>query len=153
MSVEEILCRRCHPHPDRTELCDFCKRSEDCGWTFPEDTTTSVDVAARLFASLPWLSSLNEDTGGAGLCQDVSEYFCTYLRSCGIKGAHVRFLNVIGWADWSTYLKPEPRYVEKAVPDFDHAGHYVVVYEGKVYDFTARQFNEDLPYPFIWDVL
>lgn len=54
----------------------------------------------------------------------------------------------------------EPAFVEKLYMNssivvgkypISSTGHYVVNYEGIRIDLTARQFNENLPFPYIWE--
>ncbi len=72
------------------------------------------------------LAGLVEATGGAALCWDVSTAFVVFAREQGV-GARVVWL----------------------LPDASLANHAVALVGAYVVDHTARQFDEQAPFPFV----
>lgn len=119
-----------------------------------------------------WVA-VNEGTGGAGLCRAATNELCNWFRSHGIKPrnvkeVHVRFdsrgVYCTGTPPFSllrcvmvsrAFLK---RYAQ-ALKNADSNGEshvFALVCIATVWwvvDLTARQYDEDLPFPYYWPVV
>ncbi len=138
-----------------------------CRWTYPT-TQGSIEEAASAYARKRWLRGLVKDTGGAGLCVDVTRHFLEYLFRCGLLDRKdegrtwaygsfdlktAAYRSAFDGAREPLHLEPDARY-PNLNGDLEWprvlAWHCVPVVHGVVYDFTARQFDEELPFPFVW---
>lgn len=91
-------------------------------------------------------------SGGQGLCDDASEDFAAFCLALGVE-AKVRWMVLD--PDTSTVsingaplLQPHPRYPQ--IHERYNCDHCVAVVRDHVVDLTARQYDEELPFPFIW---
>jgi hypothetical protein len=81
------------------------------------------------------LRSVIKDTGGLGLCNYVTDEFVLFAKRYMNKKAYTNHIS-----------GPNTHYPEMTEKD----GHWFPSIDGVVYDFTARQFNENYPVPYIW---
>ena len=130
----------------------------EIGWVYPAKATT-LEEAARLYSEMSWMADVNNDTGGAGLCADVSAHFFDYLKLCGLADngtAGLRWMNLMDPQQRYGEIMPDKRYPDYSLADMgwplEDAHHCVLLVGDTVYDFTARQFDDELPYPFIWKI-
>jgi len=94
---------------------------------------------------------LNEDTGGAGLCEYASHEVVGFMAEFGLEGEVLEL-----WRrEWfSPVSEPWSGQIE-ACEGYPGSPHFVAVFphpDGRrvAVDITARQFGEDLPFPWIW---
>ena len=115
-----------------TELQRLCREFIDGG-------------CAEVDPDISDLRGLIEDTGGTGLCKEVSVAFIAWLSRHRIGARAVYFdLHASSWV---------PAGLPEAYPrPAERTGHWVVVSMGYWIDFTARQFSESLGFPEVWTV-
>jgi hypothetical protein len=90
--------------------------------------------------------------GGFGLCDHASAEFVDWLWTQGIEAYRAWMtLEDFGFLSAGFDILPHPDYPKLAIGD-PTAQHCVVVVEpdGVVVDLTPRQYDENLPFPFIW---
>ena len=98
----------------------------------------TIDEVVGLFlAARPHWRDVGED-GCAGLCEYVSHELVGFAAAHGFDGEVecIRF-----------HVPQHPAYPEDA---WD--AHWVARFGNEVVDLTAKQFGEELPFPFIWTV-
>lgn len=83
---------------------------------------------------------------GQGLCDLASEELVVFLHEQGV-GASIL------WLDAHNYhlLKTAERYPDGA-GGFDNEHCVALVEDHLIVDLTARQFDETLPFPYLWEV-
>lgn len=96
-------------------------------------------VAHRYDPDLHDLDGLVRDTGGLGLCRDVSLAFLRFARRGCLEHLHV--------AGHPAYPAAECyRFPDGTLRD----DHWVARFGRLRVDLTARQFGPHLPYPYLW---
>jgi len=98
---------------------------------------TLQDLVSAFLAARPRWKDIGED-GGAGLCEFASHEFVGFAAAHGFDGEVecIRF-----------HVPQHPAYPEDA---WD--GHWVARFGEDVVDLTAKQFGDELPFPFIWTI-
>jgi hypothetical protein len=90
---------------------------------------------------------------GHGLCEDASIDLLLFLRKRGVIEARTVWMTLEDKEKygWPLELVPHDAYPRLPIGD-TAAYHCVVLVEGVVVDLTPRQYDENLPFPFIWEV-
>ena len=107
-----------------------------------------LHVAAFLKANPKWVD-INHDTGGLALCDHASEELVEFLRGRDIV-ARTQWMDLVEMFD--NELTPHPDYPMGHALGEPGSEHCVVVVAGYVVDLTARQYSEELPFPFVWEI-
>jgi len=84
--------------------------------------------------------------GSYGKCKFLSYELALYLRRRGVRATVLHCQSLAKNHGWKKTAHAS--WVEKPRSEWSH---YVVVSDGLVYDVTARQFDQDLPVPFVID--
>jgi hypothetical protein len=117
-------------------------------FTPTEPTATLVWRATQQFLRLrPRWRDIGE-SGDPGLCEYASHELVGYAASYGLDGEVVCVVSSkqIVWHDYAQ-VRADPRY-----PPEVHDGHWVARFGHCIVDLTARQFDQDLPFPFHCEV-
>jgi hypothetical protein len=104
-------------------------------------------VAAFLEANPKWVD-INHDTGGMALCDHASEELEDFLRNRGVR-ARVQWMTLVEL--FPNELQPHEAYPMNHQVGEPGSEHCVVLIAGYVVDLTARQYSEELPFPFVWE--
>ena len=84
--------------------------------------------------------------GGVGLCDHASKDFASWCMARDIE-ARIVWMELVHL--FPNELEPHPAYPDHAVGE-PGSEHCVVLVMDHVVDLTARQYDGELPFPFIW---
>lgn len=111
-------------------------------------TKDEVASWAELFLEThPDWRTIVADTGGHALCDHASEQLHRFLEEQGVE-SRIVWMELVHL--FPNELEPHEAYPDHAVGE-PGSEHCVVVVSGYVVDLTARQYDERLPFPFVWE--